>query len=200
MNGTITITRGDKVTVHTYTSPPEGWLVNTHILEGPTKLVIFDGQLMKACADEAAAYARQLDKPVERIILSHPHPDHWSGFEVLTARFPQAEVHALPSVTEVVRAAGEIMLGKLQPFGDMVASRVTVPSCAISVGAQDFDGARQCQQLSAQSCRPLAVAGYLRHACATCALTARACSPGGLPATRPRVRAVHGSVEPATPR
>jgi len=142
MNGTITITRGDKVTVHTYTSPPEGWLVNTHILEGPTKLVIFDGQLMKACADEAAAYARQLDKPVERIILSHPHPDHWSGFEVLTARFPQAEVHALPAVTEVVRAAGEIMLGKLQPFGDMVASRVTVPSCASSVGPQDFDGAR----------------------------------------------------------
>ena len=143
MNGTITITRGDKVTVHTYTSPPEGWLVNTHILEGPTKLVIFDGQLMKACADEAAAYARQLDKPVERIILSHPHPDHWSGFEVLTARFPQAEVHALPAVTEVVRAAGEIMLGKLQPsYGDKIATRVTVPSGAISAGLQTFDGAR----------------------------------------------------------
>jgi hypothetical protein len=57
MNGTITITRSDKVTIHTYTSPPEGWLVNTHILEGPTKLVIFDGQLVNACADEAASGA-----------------------------------------------------------------------------------------------------------------------------------------------
>ena len=44
MNGTITITRGGKVTIHTYTSPPQGWLVSTHILEGPAKLVIFDGQ------------------------------------------------------------------------------------------------------------------------------------------------------------
>ena len=48
MNGTITITSGGTVTIHTYTSPPEGWLVNTHILEGPTKLVIFDGQLYAA--------------------------------------------------------------------------------------------------------------------------------------------------------
>ena len=53
MNGTITITRGGTVTIHTYTSPPEGWLVNTQILEGPTKLIIFDGQLVRAYADEA---------------------------------------------------------------------------------------------------------------------------------------------------
>ena len=97
MNGTITITRGGKVTIHTYTSPPEGWLVNTHILEGPTKLIIFDGQLMCAYADEAAAYASRLNKPVDRIILSHPHPDHWSGLEVLTARFPQAECTPCPA-------------------------------------------------------------------------------------------------------
>ena len=143
MNGTITITRGGTVTIHTYTSPPEGWLVNTHILEGPTKLIIFDGQLVRAYADEAAAYASHLNKPVDRIILSHPHPDHWSGLEVLTARFPQAEVHALPGVTELVRAAGEIMLGKLQPsYGDKIATRVTVPSGAISAGPQTFDGAR----------------------------------------------------------
>ena len=143
MHGTITITRGGTVTIHTYTSPPEGWLVNTHILEGPTKLIIFDGQLVRAYADEAAAYASRLTKPVDRIILSHPHPDHWSGFEVLTARFPRAEVHALPGVTELVRAAGEIMLGKLQPsYGDKIATRVTVPSGAISAGPQTFDGAR----------------------------------------------------------
>ena len=70
MNGTLTITRGGTVTIHTYTSPPEGWLVNTHILEGPTKLIIFDGQPVRAHADEAAAYASRLNKSVDRIILS----------------------------------------------------------------------------------------------------------------------------------
>jgi glyoxylase-like metal-dependent hydrolase (beta-lactamase superfamily II) len=143
MNGSITVTHGGSVTIHTYTSPPEGWLVNTHILEGPTKLIIFDGQLMKAYADEVAAYASRLGKPADRIIVSHGHPDHWSGLEVLTARFPQAEVHALPGVTEFLRAFGEFALGKFQQvLGDKVATRVTVPSRAIAVGAQTFDGAR----------------------------------------------------------
>jgi len=143
MNGTFTITDGGKVTIHTYTSPPDGWLVNTHILEGPTNLVIFDGQLMKAYADEVGAYASRLGKPVERIIVSHGHPDHWSGLEVLAPRFPQAEVHALPGVTEFLRAFGEFALGKFQQsFGDKVATRLTVPSRAISAGAQTFDGAR----------------------------------------------------------
>jgi glyoxylase-like metal-dependent hydrolase (beta-lactamase superfamily II) len=142
MNGTITVTHGGKVTIHTYTSPPDGWLVNTHILEGPTKLAIFDGQLMTAYAEEVAAYASRLGKPVDRIILSHGHPDHWSGLEVLAPRFPQAEVHALPGVTEFLRDFGEFALGKFQEnLGDKVATRVTVPSCAISVGTQTFDGA-----------------------------------------------------------
>ena len=143
MNGIITITHGGEVTIHTYTSPPEGWLVNSHILEGPTKLVIFDGQMMNAYADEVADYASRLGKPVDRIIISHGHPDHWSGLEVLAQRFPQAEVHALPGVTEFLRAFGEFALGKFQQnFGDKVATRVTVPSRAVSLGAQTFDSAR----------------------------------------------------------
>jgi hypothetical protein len=74
MKGTITVTRGDEVAIHTYTSPPNSWLVNTQILEGPVELVIFDGQLLNAYAEEAADYASNLDKPVDRIIVSHGHP------------------------------------------------------------------------------------------------------------------------------
>jgi hypothetical protein len=46
-------------------------------------------------------------------------------------------------VIELIHAAGEFMLGGLrQNFGDKVATRVTVPSRAISVGSQTIDGTR----------------------------------------------------------
>lgn len=143
MDGTITVSNGGKIAVHTYTSPPDGWLVNTHILEGPTKLLIIDGQLMKAYADEVVAYATSLGKPVDRFVLSHGHPDHWSGFEVLKPCFPQAEVHALTGVIEFLSAFGEYALGKVRQItGDKIAEHVTIPTQAVSVGAQTFDGAQ----------------------------------------------------------
>jgi len=58
------------------------------MIEGPTAVVIFDGQLLLPYADEVASYVQTLGKPVERIILSHAHTDHWSGLQVLTSVSP----------------------------------------------------------------------------------------------------------------
>jgi glyoxylase-like metal-dependent hydrolase (beta-lactamase superfamily II) len=52
---------------------------------------------MNVYADEAADYANRLDKPVDRIIVSHGHPDHWSGLEVLTARFQKPRSTPCPA-------------------------------------------------------------------------------------------------------
>lgn len=80
---------------------------------------------------------------MDRIIVSHGHPDHWSGLEVLTARFSGAEVYALPGAVEFIGAAGDLMLGGLrQRLGVQVASKVTVPSQTIAVGAHTIDGIR----------------------------------------------------------
>jgi metal-dependent hydrolase (beta-lactamase superfamily II) len=80
--GTVVVSDYPNVRIHTYVSPPDGFLVNTQIVEGETSLVIFDGQLLNVYAAEVAAYASRLGKPVEQIIVSHGHPDHWAGLEV----------------------------------------------------------------------------------------------------------------------
>ncbi len=86
---------------------------------------------------------KRLGKPVDRIIVSHGHPDHWAGLELLTARFPEAGVYSLSGVADFIRTAGEFMLGGLRRnFGDKIASRVTVPSRALAIGTQTFDGTR----------------------------------------------------------
>jgi len=143
MKGTVVISAYPSVRVHTYVSPPDGWLVTTPIVEGPKELVIFDGQLLNAYAEEVAIYARSLGKPVERIIVSHAHADHWAGLDVLSREFADAQISALPTVSTQIRAGGETMLARLRGlFGDAITRRVTVPTGNIELKEQTVAGAR----------------------------------------------------------
>src|SRR6266481_6711011 len=90
--GAILVSEFGPVKIHSYLSPADGFQVNSQMIEGSTAVVIFDGQLLLPYADEVASYVQTLGKPVDRIILSHAHTDHWSGLQVLTERFPDARV------------------------------------------------------------------------------------------------------------
>jgi hypothetical protein len=104
--GTILVSQFGPVKIHSYLSPVDGLQVNTQMIEGPNAVVIFDGQLLLSYADEVASYVQTLGKPVDRIILSHAHTDHWGGLQILTERFPNARVFALDGIADQVRARG----------------------------------------------------------------------------------------------
>src|SRR5580704_12150662 len=139
--GTILVSQFGPVKIHSYLSPAEGLHVNTQMVEGPNAVVIFDGQLLLPYADEVASYVQTLGKPVDRIILSHAHTDHWGGLQVLTERFPDARVFALDGIADQVRARGPARLDGLRRiYGDKVATKVTVPTETITEGPQRIDG------------------------------------------------------------
>jgi glyoxylase-like metal-dependent hydrolase (beta-lactamase superfamily II) len=139
--GAILVSQFGPVKIHSYLSPVNGLQVNTQMIEGPTAVVIFDGQLLLPYADEVASYVQTLGKPVDRIILSHAHTDHWGGLQVLTERFPDARVFALDGVAEQVRAKGPARLdGLRRTYGDRAATKVTVPTETITEGLQRIDG------------------------------------------------------------
>src|SRR6266851_1594625 len=52
--GAILVSRFGPVKIHSYLSPADGFHVNTQMIEGPTAVVIFDGQLLLPYADEVA--------------------------------------------------------------------------------------------------------------------------------------------------
>jgi Metallo-beta-lactamase superfamily len=139
--GAILVSHFGPVKIHSYRSPADGFLVNTQIIEGPKAVVIFDGQLLLPYADEAASYVQTLGKPVDRIILSHAHSDHWAGLQVLTERFPDARVFALDGVADPVRTRGAARLDSFRRiYGDKVATKVIAPTETISEGLQQIDG------------------------------------------------------------
>ena len=79
--GAILVSQFGPVKIHSYLSPADGLQVNTQMIEGPNAVVIFDGQLLLPYADEVASYVQTLGKPIDRIILSHAHTDHWGGLQ-----------------------------------------------------------------------------------------------------------------------
>jgi hypothetical protein len=139
--GAILVSQFGSIKIHSYLSPADGFHVNTQMIEGPTAVVIFDGQLLLPYAKEVASYVQTLGKPVERIVLSHAHTDHWSGLQVLTERFPDARVFALEGVADQLRARGQARLDSFRPiYGDRIATKVTVPTETITEGLQRIDG------------------------------------------------------------
>ena len=139
--GAILVNQFGSVKIHSYLSPADGLRVNTQMIEGPNAIVIFDGQLLLPYADEVASYVQTLGKPVDRIILSHAHTDHWAGLQVLTERFPNAYVFALEGIAEQVRDSGPARLDRLgRTYGDRAATMVTIPTKTISEGLQRIDG------------------------------------------------------------
>lgn len=143
LKGTVIVTQRGAIKIHTYVSPADSFLVTTQIVEGPSKLIVFDGQALTPYAQDVATYIQRIGKPVDRIILSHGHPDHWAGLEALLARLPETPVYALADVTGFVRTAGEQMLGNLRrKFADKVASQVVLPSRVLEAGTQTLDGIR----------------------------------------------------------
>src|ERR1700736_1939333 len=139
--GAILVSQFGPVKFHSYLSPADGLQVNTQMIEGPNAVVIFDGQLLLTYADEFASYVQTLGKPVDRIILSHPHTDHWGGLQILTERFPDARVFALDGIADQVRVRGPARLdGLRRTYGDKAATQVTVPTETITEGLQRIDG------------------------------------------------------------
>lgn len=141
MAGKITTQNYSGTTIHTYASPEESVLVNTQIVETSAGLVVFDAGLFTKYAAEAADYVQGLGKPVERIVLSHIHPDHWSGLGVLHERFPDAPVYALSEVTAYIEANGQAMLdARNQAFGGALAKSPTLPTHVLVEGTTEIGG------------------------------------------------------------
>jgi glyoxylase-like metal-dependent hydrolase (beta-lactamase superfamily II) len=131
------------VTIHTYIAPEDSLFVTSQIVETSAGLVVFDAGFLTKYAEDLAGYISSLGKPVNRIVLSHIHPDHWSGLGVLHARFPDAPIYALPEVTAYVRANGQKILdARNAVFGGTLAATPTLPDHALAVGAETIGGVR----------------------------------------------------------
>ncbi|MFF5985162.1 MBL fold metallo-hydrolase [Streptomyces olindensis] len=131
MNGTVTVLDKGAVRIHSYMSPADTFHTTTQLIETPARIIAIDAQLLPAYADEAIAYAKGIGKPLDRLIVTHAHPDHYNG----AARFG-VPVHALAVVREQIVARGDSQLptGLVIPVGDFT------PTVDLTPGTEVIDG------------------------------------------------------------
>src|SRR5215468_4099400 len=105
MRAKVTRTVAEPVTVHTYTALERGWRVNSHLIELPHQLILFDAQLTTDYAQEVRSIADGIGKPISRLYISHAHPDHFVGASVF-----DAPTYALASQRELVNRSGDVRI------------------------------------------------------------------------------------------
>jgi glyoxylase-like metal-dependent hydrolase (beta-lactamase superfamily II) len=112
----------------------------THIVESKAKLVLVDGQFLVPYARFFRDYADSLGKPIERLYLSHRHPDHWFG---LGTAFSDIAIHALPETISFIEEHGEeARKDHLEKLGDLAPDRVVVPQNVAGPGEETIDGVK----------------------------------------------------------
>lgn len=143
MDGAVQTINLEGLKVHVYTPPDESLLVNSTVFELADRLIVVDGQIFQRFAREVGDFIDSLHKPIDRFLLTHNHPDHYSGFQHLTARFPGVQLASLPSVRDYVARMGQQVLDlRRSLFGGEVASRVVVPDAVIVPGELVISGVR----------------------------------------------------------
>jgi glyoxylase-like metal-dependent hydrolase (beta-lactamase superfamily II) len=137
----MVVKRAGDVRIHTFVSSfTYRNIANaTHIIETKNQLVLVDGQFLAPYANAFREYADTLGKPIERLYVSHRHPDHWFG---LGAAFTDVAVYALPETIRFIQDHGEESRSDHWKLGDLVPDRIVVPKEAVYPGEETIDGVR----------------------------------------------------------
>ena len=99
-----------------------------------------DGQFLAPYARQFRAYADGLNKPIERVYLSHRHPDHWFG---LPTAFSDTPVYALKKTIDWVEQYGEQSLADhVEKMGDLAPKTVAFTKRRLDPGAETIDGVK----------------------------------------------------------
>ena len=90
-----------KTGVWTYPGPGT---VNTYWIETPGGgLVVIDVQRDLVHAAQALAAVKAVGKPVRAILITHAHPDHYTGLGLFRGAFPGVPVYSSKATADAIR-------------------------------------------------------------------------------------------------
>jgi glyoxylase-like metal-dependent hydrolase (beta-lactamase superfamily II) len=129
-------------TIHRYPEQHEGAFVNAYLVETDSSVVAIDSLLTVSEARAMRAGLEALGKPLQAVLLTHSHPDHYGGLTELVAG-DDVPIIAPQGVIDTITADDDAKEQILRPmFGDEWAVRRTFPNTPIRDGdSVTFDDA-----------------------------------------------------------
>ncbi len=127
------------LTIHSVTSPDEGEMVNSQIIETANKVVIIDTPLLKEYGVEFRSYVDSLGKTIDRVLTTHSHPDHW----FCLSYFEDIPKYAFQETIEQIAGVKDLVVGfHTQVHGDMMPEKIILPDLPIEEGELVIDGVK----------------------------------------------------------
>ena len=112
-----------------------GFDVNSVILYGEREAVLIDAQFTLSNGHRLVAEILETGRALKAIYITHFHPDHFLGLQVVHEAFPNARVVSLPQVADLVNEAydfkieywGRTVLGMNGPKSKVKVESLTEP-------------------------------------------------------------------------
>lgn len=65
---------------------------NSHIILGEKEAILIDAQFIVEDAENVVDLILQSGRKLSKIVITHPHPDHYYGLEVIGAKFSDVQI------------------------------------------------------------------------------------------------------------
>ena len=128
---TSTIASADPKPLETqvFTASPNGFLVDSTLVTGDKDAILIDAQFDRADAHRLVAQILESKKNLTTVFITHSHPDHYFGLEVIHQAFPKAKLVALPATIAEIKKTWQGKVKQWQPMlGDLISSAPVLPT------------------------------------------------------------------------
>src|SRR5580704_5534656 len=86
------------LSIQQFTSSEAGAWSNSYLISGKSEAILFDVFMLRSDARQIADGIAKSGKTLKSVMISHAHPDHFMGLDVITERFPEAQVVSTQNV------------------------------------------------------------------------------------------------------
>lgn len=122
-------TAAPKLTTTTFTAGPNGFLVTSTLIAGEKDAVLIDAQFSLAEAHRLVAAILESKKTLTTVYITHSHPDHYFGLEVIKAAFPAVKIVALDKPVGEIAKTWQAKVKQWGPvFGKLVPAKPVIPT------------------------------------------------------------------------
>jgi len=105
------------------------------------QLVLVEWTFSTVYARKFREVADSPEEPIERLYVSHRHPDHWFG---LATRSRDVPIYALSETKTFIETNGEASRLDHWKMGDLAPAKVVAPGYVVSPGSETIDGVEIC--------------------------------------------------------
>jgi glyoxylase-like metal-dependent hydrolase (beta-lactamase superfamily II) len=117
------------IAIERFSASESGAWSNSYLISDGEDALLFDVFQLRSDARKLADSVEASGKTLGSVWISHAHPDHFLGLEVIVDRFPGVEVLTTPNVLQDLQADGPWMFDLMrEKLGGEAAERLVEPA------------------------------------------------------------------------